>query len=118
MAAIAWAIVLAVAFRMPWAWLDTKLPKRRGAAALLLTLAIVLADNVLRPLLLRRSPEMSMMVAFLGVLGGIAAFGLVGIFIGPMALAAAATLRGVLRRWAGAARRQAPSPPAPLAGTG
>jgi predicted PurR-regulated permease PerM len=60
-----------------------------------------LADNILRPVLIRRSEELSTLVVFLGVFGGIAAFGLLGIFIGPVALALAVTLVGVIRQAAG-----------------
>ncbi len=58
----------------------------------------ILADNVLRPMLIRGAEELSTLVVFLGVFGGLAAFGLLGIFIGPVALALAATLLGAMRR--------------------
>ena len=74
----------------------------RGAAVFLflwgLVVASFLADNVLRPLLIGQSGELSTLVVFLGVFGGLAAFGLLGIFIGPVALVLAATLLGVMRR--------------------
>ncbi len=54
-------------------------------------------DNVLRPMLIRGAEELSTVIVFLGVFGGIAVFGLLGIFIGPMALATFASLLGVLR---------------------
>jgi predicted PurR-regulated permease PerM len=57
-----------------------------------------LCDNVLRPLLIRGAEELSTVVVFLGVFGGLATFGLLGIFIGPMALATFASLLGALRR--------------------
>jgi predicted PurR-regulated permease PerM len=57
-----------------------------------------LCDNVLRPLLIRGAEELSTVVVFLGVFGGLATFGLLGIFIGPMALATVASLLGTLRR--------------------
>jgi predicted PurR-regulated permease PerM len=60
-----------------------------------------LADNVLRPFLIGQSGELSTLVVFLGVFGGLAAFGLLGIFIGPVALVLATTLLVVLRREAG-----------------
>lgn len=56
-----------------------------------------LADEVLRPMLIRGAGELSTLVVLLGVFGGLAAFGLLGIFIGPMVLALAVTLVGVLR---------------------
>ena len=63
--------------------------------------ASFLADNVLRPFLIRGVEELSTLVVLLGVFGGLAAFGLLGIFIGPVALALAATLIQVMRRAAG-----------------
>jgi predicted PurR-regulated permease PerM len=56
-----------------------------------------LADNVLKPLLIGGSAELDTLVVFVGVFGGLSVFGLLGIFIGPIALALAATLLGVLR---------------------
>jgi len=40
LAAIAWAIVLAVAFQKPWSFLERRMPRHRNLAAALLTLAI------------------------------------------------------------------------------
>jgi predicted PurR-regulated permease PerM len=57
-----------------------------------------LADNVLRPMLIRGTEELSTLVVFLGVFGGLAAFGLLGIFIGPVALVLATTLVQVMRQ--------------------
>ncbi len=44
-------------------------------------------DNVLRPALIRRGADLPMMLVFVGVIGGLAAFGVVGLFIGPVVLA-------------------------------
>jgi predicted PurR-regulated permease PerM len=78
---------------------------RHGSAIFLFAWGVVvasfLADNVLRPLLIRGVEELSTLVVFLGVFGGLAAFGLLGIFIGPVALVLAATLLSVMRRQAG-----------------
>ena len=75
---------------------------RPGSAAFLfawgLVVTSILADNVLRPMLIRGAEELSTLVVFLGVFGGLAAFGLLGIFIGPVALALAVTLLGTMRR--------------------
>ncbi len=77
----------------------------RGNAVFLLLWGVVvasfLADNVLRPLLIGHSEELSTLVVFLGVFGGLAAFGLLGVFIGPVVLALATTLLAVMRREAG-----------------
>jgi predicted PurR-regulated permease PerM len=44
-------------------------------------------DNVIRPLLISRGASLSFALVFIGVIGGIIAFGFVGIFIGPTLLA-------------------------------
>lgn len=49
-------------------------------------------DNVLRPYLISRGIRMPMVLIFLGVLGGILTFGIVGVFLGPVLLAVAHTL--------------------------
>ncbi|MGD1148923.1 MAG: AI-2E family transporter [Thermoanaerobaculaceae bacterium] len=78
---------------------------RPGSASFLfiwgLVVTSILADNVLRPMLIRGAEELSTLVVFLGVFGGLAAFGLLGIFIGPIALALTATLLGRMRHAAG-----------------
>ena len=76
-----------------------------GSAIFLLAWGLVvasfLADNVLRPMLIPGTEELSMLVVFLGVFGGLAAFGLLGIFIGPVALVLATTVIQVMRHAAG-----------------
>lgn len=47
------------------------------------------ADNVLRPFLISGRAEISTLPIFFGVLGGIAAFGPIGMFLGPVVLALA-----------------------------
>jgi predicted PurR-regulated permease PerM len=49
-------------------------------------------DNVLRPYLISRGVRMPMVLIFLGVLGGLLAFGIVGVFLGPVLLSVAYTL--------------------------
>lgn len=73
---------------------------RPGMAIFLAIWGIVIvsmADNVLKPLLISGSSELSTLVVFLGVFGGLGAFGLLGLFIGPMALAVGLTLLRILR---------------------
>ncbi len=53
---------------------------------------VSMADNVLKPLLISGSSELSTLVVFLGVFGGLGAFGVLGLFIGPMVLAVGLTL--------------------------
>lgn len=49
-------------------------------------------DNFLRPMLIRRGADLPLLLIFAGVIGGMFAFGLVGIFVGPVALAVTWTL--------------------------
>ncbi len=49
-------------------------------------------DNVLRPYLISRGIRMPMVLIFLGVLGGLLTFGIIGVFLGPVLLAVAHTL--------------------------
>jgi predicted PurR-regulated permease PerM len=48
-----------------------------------------IADNIVRPLLLRNRTHLNELLLFIGVLGGLEAFGLLGLVIGPTILAAA-----------------------------
>jgi len=73
---------------------------RRGAAIFLVLWGVAIVgsvDNVLKPILIKGGGELNTLVVFLGVFGGIAAFGLLGVFIGPIVLATAETLLDVLR---------------------
>lgn len=66
-----------------------------GWGTFLLVWTVILApmDNILRPLLIRRGgANLSLLLVFAGVIGGLIAFGLVGIFIGPVVLAVSSTL--------------------------
>jgi predicted PurR-regulated permease PerM len=49
-------------------------------------------DNVLRPLLISGPSRIPFMLVFLGVLGGLASMGLLGMFVGPVLLAVGFTL--------------------------
>src|ERR1700722_3849609 len=52
-------------------------------------LIVGLADNILKPMLMGRGLSTPMLVIFVGVLGGMLAHGIVGLFIGPIILAVA-----------------------------
>jgi predicted PurR-regulated permease PerM len=78
------------------------------------TLAVGIGiDNVLKPIIIGRSSHVPFILIMLGVLGGAAAFGLLGVFVGPTVLAVA---HAVLRDWV-AIKTGMPTgtPPAPLA---
>lgn len=51
-------------------------------------------DNFLRPWLIKKGANLPLLLIFAGVVGGLVAFGLVGIFIGPVVLAVTWTLLG------------------------
>lgn len=46
-------------------------------------------DNILRPMLLRNRTRLNELLLFIGVLGGLGAFGLLGLVVGPTIIAAA-----------------------------
>ena len=49
-------------------------------------------DNVVRPLLIKRGADLPLLLIFVGVIGGLIAFGIIGLFIGPVVLAVGYTL--------------------------
>jgi predicted PurR-regulated permease PerM len=53
-------------------------------------------DNVVKPMLISRGSSLPFLLVLLGVLGGVLAFGFVGIFIGPTLLA---VLYSLLQTW-------------------
>ena len=59
-------------------------------------LAISSVDNIVKPLLIARTSSLPLLVAVLGVFGGVLAFGLVGLFLGPTLLALGISLT---QRW-------------------
>jgi predicted PurR-regulated permease PerM len=50
-------------------------------------LVISLVDNFLKPIIISRGSRLPFILVFLGVLGGVIAFGVIGVFIGPTLLA-------------------------------
>jgi len=51
------------------------------------SLIVLNVDNVVRPILIQRGAKLPLMLIFVGVIGGLIAFGMVGIFVGPVVLA-------------------------------
>jgi predicted PurR-regulated permease PerM len=49
-------------------------------------------DNVVKPYLISRGSQMPFVLVFLGVIGGVIAFGFLGVFLGPVLLAVGFTL--------------------------
>jgi predicted PurR-regulated permease PerM len=61
-------------------------------------LVVSLADNVVRPLFISRGVQMHTLLVFFGIFGGMLAFGLVGLFIGPLVITLFLVLIDVARR--------------------
>lgn len=77
------SIVLIPVIIWSWTFMDTK-------SALLFTAYMVpvnLLDNVLRPLVMGRGLKTPMLVILVGVIGGTLAYGITGLFLGPIILA-------------------------------
>ena len=76
---------------------------------------IASSDNVLRPVLIGRDVEVHPLMLFFGILGGIAAFGFVGIILGPVVVSFLVASSRLLRREFSTeepeANQVAPSPP-------
>ena len=74
------------------AWAYYSLGTGWGTFLLVWSLVVGFMDNVLRPVLIRRGADLPLLLIFAGVIGGLIAFGVVGIFVGPVLLAVAYTL--------------------------
>ncbi|MCY7389149.1 MAG: AI-2E family transporter YdiK [Burkholderiales bacterium] len=81
-----------------------------GLGTFLLVVSVVVAtlDNILRPMLIRMGADLPLLLIFVGVIGGLLAFGLVGIFVGPVVLAVAYTL---MQAWVAEGEKEPPPPP-------
>jgi predicted PurR-regulated permease PerM len=77
---------------------------RYGAAIFLgcWTAGMWVLENVLRPLLTSRQAEVSTLAIFVGAIGGVSAFGILGLIIGPVVLSFAVALVRYVRENAGA----------------
>jgi len=56
------------------------------------SIVAVTIDNVVRPILIRKGADLPLVMIFAGVIGGLVAFGILGLFIGPVLLAVSYTL--------------------------
>jgi len=69
-----------------------------GIFLVVCTVVVGTLDNFLRPALIRMGADLSLLLIFAGVIGGLLAFGLVGLFVGPVVLAVSLRL---LEAWMG-----------------
>jgi predicted PurR-regulated permease PerM len=63
-----------------------------GIAMVAWTVLVASLDNIVRPLLIRKGVELPLVLLFAGVVGGLIAFGPIGLFAGPVVLAVSYTL--------------------------
>jgi len=85
------------------AWLYWSGESAWGTFLLVWTIVAGTMDNFLRPILIRKGADLPLLLVFAGVIGGLIAFGLIGIFVGPVVLAVAEAL---LRAWIDADTKQ------------
>jgi predicted PurR-regulated permease PerM len=71
------------------AWLYWSGASAWGTFMFVWTIIAGAMDNFLRPILIRRGADLPLMLIFAGVIGGLLAMGLIGIFVGPVILAVA-----------------------------
>jgi predicted PurR-regulated permease PerM len=76
-----------------------------GTALLIWTIFVGTIDNVVRPLLIKKGAQLPLLLVVAGVLGGLVAFGLVGIFLGPVVLGVSYML---LEAWMGEEPEEGP----------
>lgn len=58
-----------------------------GTVLLVWSIVVGLMDSVIRPVLIRMGADLPMVLILSGVIGGLFAFGMIGLFIGPVVLA-------------------------------
>jgi predicted PurR-regulated permease PerM len=109
-APVIWGVVMALCSLIPavgaaLVWVPTALwlllsgDVARGVILMIVgVLGISLADNILRPLLLAGRTTASGLIIFIGLLGGAAAFGFIGLVLGPIVLVTAGSLLRVFSR--------------------
>ena len=109
-APVAWGVAIAVCSLIPavgasivWApvalWWLLSGDIVRGIAMIVIGAGVIgLVDNVLRPVLLSGRTSVSGLIVFIGLLGGVGAFGFVGLVLGPIVLVIAGSFLHALTR--------------------
>ena len=67
-----------------------------GTAMIVWGIFVGTIDNFIRPFLIKKGADLPLLLIFAGVIGGLIAFGVIGLFIGPVMLAVTYTL---LQAW-------------------
>ena len=63
-----------------------------GTVMIFWTIFVGTIDNFIRPVLIKKGADLPLVLIFAGVIGGLIAFGVIGLFIGPVMLAVTYTL--------------------------
>jgi predicted PurR-regulated permease PerM len=79
-----------------------------GTVLLVVSAVAGTVDNVVRPFLIKKGADLPLLLIFSGVIGGLIAFGIIGLFIGPVVLAVTYTL---LKAWVLGEVREEPGDP-------
>jgi predicted PurR-regulated permease PerM len=73
-------------------WLFWKDQNLWGTIMVVWTVVVCTVDNFIRPFLIKKGADLPLLLIFAGVIGGLIAFGVIGLFIGPVMLAVTYTL--------------------------
>lgn len=108
-------LIAMVPFGTPFAWGSISiwlLVQGQVAAGIGLalwgTLVVSWVDNFIRPMVISSATRIPFLIVMFGVLGGLAAFGMVGLFVGPVILA---VMLAVWREWLEDAHEHLRQPP-------
>jgi predicted PurR-regulated permease PerM len=95
------------------AWLFLQDQTLWGTVMIVWTIVVGTIDNFIRPFLIKKGADLPLLLIFAGVIGGLIAFGVMGLFIGPVLLAVTYTL---LEAWV--TRDEPAEEPVPTEGDG
>ena len=76
-------------------WMFSHASGMAATIFLIYSIPMILLDNILRPILISRGVELPLILIIAGVIGGLIAFGVIGLFIGPVILAVTYSSLGV-----------------------
>ena len=77
-------------------WLFWKGDPFWGSVLIAWSVPVLLLDNIIKPVLIKKGADLPLLLIFAGVIGGLLAFGIIGLFIGPVVLAVTYVL---LKAW-------------------
>jgi predicted PurR-regulated permease PerM len=86
----------AVVLILSIAWLFWKGEPFWGGVLIAWSIPVLIIDNFIRPFLIKKGADLPLLLIFAGVIGGLIAFGIIGLFIGPVVLAVSHVL---LKAW-------------------